>query len=1010
MLLYVLFLNVELSAQNLNISGKVTDATGNALSGAVVSIRGTGTGTTSNDGGEYVLNSVPEGSVLEFILVGYVTREIRVAGNETVINAVMQEDTESLDEVVVVGYGTQKKVNLAGAVSTVSAERIVQTPSSNLTNSIAGRLSGVLATNSSGAPGSGSSLQIRGLSTLNNNSPLIVIDGIIGGDFSQIDPNEIQSVTVLKDASAAVYGARAANGVFLITTKRGELGKPKITYNGMVGIQQPTQYTKLMTPYEYAVNKNKAYRNMGYDPSNPAQAPNFYSDELIARLKAGTWGVNWQEASFQDNPIETQHNLSVNGGTEVLRYFLSAGYLDQDGMFENMDFKRYNLRANVDAKITRHLDIGLNVEGLQTNNNLLGTNIGELFFDMVAADPARYEAPYYPDGNPVDPQVRNPVENPKSGGYERQKTNYFRYVLSFEQRLPFVTPGLSVKGNASSSYNYYFSKRFVKPFMMYVEDEAGNVTSSIQRGTALALTESFQNVRTSVYNISLNYARIFGGHDLSAMLLYEQLEATGDGMNGTKQDYMTDIKDELSASGTNNQSFNGTSILSEARRGLVGRANYAFKGRYLFEFSFRYDGSYRFPKDTRFGFFPSVLLAWRISEEPFFKKAGGLDFVDNLKLRFSKGLVGNDAVNPFQFMDSYSFSSGGPVFGGSPEVRINYGVYANPLITWEKQDNNNIGIDLSLWKGKLSIEADAFYRLTRDILASRDRSVPGTFGRNLPSENYAQMQSHGVDLTVGHLNRIGDLQYSLQLTGTYATNKVTQIDDPSSRLDYEKQLNRPRGFRVGYDALGFFQSEEEAASWYGGKQFGQNSIAGDIKYADVDGDGEITNTDQKILSYNGYAPRIVFGLSLGLKWKNFDLDILAQGAGMRTVLMTDMARTMFVWALCNSPAYLTDSWSPDNRDAEYPIAWIDARSINNRTSSVWLKDAAYVRLKSASLGYTIRQKKLQSIGIEKLRVYLSGYNLFTLSQFKEFDPEAEDPSARYYPQQRNINIGVNISF
>jgi TonB-linked SusC/RagA family outer membrane protein len=629
---------------------------------------------------------------------------------------------------------------------------------------------------------------------------------------------------------------------------------------------------------------------------------------------------------------------------------------------------------------------------------------------MVAADPARYAAAYYPDGKPVDPQVRNPVENPKSGGYDRYRTNYFQGVLSFEQRLPFVTSGLSLKGNAAFNYEYYFSKRFVKPFMSYVEDDDGNVISASLLGPALSLSENFQNTHGTVYNISLNYARFFGSHDVSAMLLYEQTESGGDQMNGTKQEYTTDIKDELYASGTNNQYFTGTSILNDARRSLVGRVNYAYNSKYLFEFSFRYDGSYRFPKDTRFGFFPSVLLAWRISEESFFKKSG-LAFVDNLKLRISKGRIGNDRVNAFQFMDSYSINSSmGPVFGGSPDILIYYGVYPNPLITWEKQDNNNIGLDLSLWNGKLSIEADAFYRKTKDILWSRVRSVPGTFGRSLPNENYAQMQSHGIDLTVGHQNRINEWQYSVQLTGTYATNKVTQIDDPPSSLDYEKQLNRPVGFRVGYESLGFFQSEEEATSWFGGKQFGQNSIAGDIKYADVDGDGEITNRDQKILSYNGYAPRLIFGLAFGVKWKNFDLDILAQGAALRTVLINENGRTMFIWALCNSPSYLTDSWSPDNRDAKYPIAWVDYRSINDRTSSVWLKDAAYIRLKSASLGYTIKQKGLQSIGIDKLRVYISGFNLFTLSQVKEFDPEAEDPSARYYPQQRNINLGINISF
>jgi TonB-linked SusC/RagA family outer membrane protein len=991
------------------ITGTVVDSKGEAIIGANISEKGTRNGAVSDLEGKFSLQVNPD-AILVITYIGYTTQEV-VVGDQTNLNITLSENNQALDEVVVIGYGTQKKVNLTGAVSTITAEKLTSTPSINLTNSMAGRLTGVIATNPNGQPGSGSNLSIRGQSTMNNNSPLFVIDGIISNDIAHIDPNEIQSISVLKDASASVYGARAANGVFLVTTKRGTMGKPKISYSGMVGVQNSTQYTRLLSGYEYAVARNAGLVNQGYDITNPAHASRFFSDQEVADLKSGKMGVDWQKEALKKNSLATQHNISVNGGTEQIRYFMSLGYLDQDGMFDNINFKRYNFRANVDTKITSTLDVGLNLEAYQTNTQGLGTVYDELFWDMIIANPTTFSSAYYPDGRPVDPQVRNPAENPKSGGYERKKTGALSGTLSFEQRLPFITEGLSVRGNASIYSESYFRKKFVKPFTMYIEDANGNILNALQRGTGLALDENFRLLRRNTYNISLNYARTFDKHDFAGLLLFEQTDETGDSMNGTKQDYSTDIKDELFASGTANQSFTGTGILNDARRSWVGRLNYAYNSKYLLETSFRYDGSYRFPKENRWGFFPSVSLGWRISEEGFFKNAATLEFIDHLKIRASKGLIGNDRVNAFQYMDAYSINSGsGPVLGGVPQVLINYGVYPNSNITWEKQDNNNLGLEASLWKGMLTAEMDVFYRKTTDILWSRDRSVPETFGRGLPNENYAQMRSSGFEINLGHHNKINEVQYDVQLIGSYATNKVTQIDDPSSRLDYEKQLNRPLGFIVGYDALGFFQSNEEAAAWYGGKQFGQATQAGDIKYADVDGDGEISNRDQKILSNNNGTPKIVYGLSFGLKWKNFDLDLMAQGAAAVTKTMDLNGRTMFLWGIGNTFEYMLDYWSPENRDAKYPLAWVDGRSNNDRVSQIWMKNAAYLRLKTASLGYTFTQRWLKNKGIENLRLYVSGTNLFTWSALKEFDPEAENGGGRYYPQQKNVNIGLNLTF
>ncbi|MDR3268576.1 MAG: SusC/RagA family TonB-linked outer membrane protein, partial [Tannerella sp.] len=657
--------------QGKRITGVVADTNGEPVIGANVVEKGTTNGTVTDVDGRFSL-AVSNNATLVVSFIGYNAQEL-VVGDQTDLKIILAESSLGLDEVVVVGYGTQKKVNLTGSVSTISAEKLTQTPSANLTNAMAGRLSGVIATNKNGLPGSGSDLQVRGLSTLNNNQPLIVIDGIIGRDLSNIDPNEIQSISVLKDASSSVYGARAANGVFLVTTKRGTIGKPKISYTGMVGIQQPTQYPELMNAYQWAYTRNQAMRNQGYDPSNPAQASMFFTDQQMADFQSGKVGTDWYDQTMKKNSMQTQHNLSVNGGSEMIRYFMSLGYLNQDGMFDNIGFRRYNLRANVDAKITQHLDVGANLEGRQMNYHTPGNGVSKIFNDLLWVQPT-FKSPYHPDGKPADTGGEHPLEDIKSSGYDRQTTGEYQGTLFFDYRLPFITPGLSLKGNASLYKQIFFSKRFFTPFALYQEDAEGNVTSINQRGT-ISLSEEVRQLNAFNYNISLNYAHTFKKHDVAALLLFEQSEETGDNLNGSRQDFSTTIKDELYASGTANQTISGTSVLNEARRSVVGRINYAFSSKYLLEFSFRYDGSYRFPKETRFGFFPSVSAGWRISEESFFKNSSALQFVDNLKIRGAKGLIGNDRINAFQFTDAYSINSAsGPVFGGTSQTLINYGV------------------------------------------------------------------------------------------------------------------------------------------------------------------------------------------------------------------------------------------------------------------------------------------------------------------------------------------------
>lgn len=998
-----------LHAQQITVTGRVTDDKGEALPGVNIILKGSATGQVTDVNGRYGIGVPGTDGVLIFSFVGYIPQEISV-GNRTTIDVELAQDNKALEEVVVVGYGTQKRVNLTGAVATISGKELQQTPTNNLTNAIGGRLPGVIAVQGNGRPGLGSSIQIRGASTLNSNSPLVVVDGIVRTDgFGNLDPNEVESISVLKDASsAAVYGARAANGVILITTKRGVTGKPTVTYSGMVGTQQPTLYPKLMSAYDYAKVRNQALLNQGYNPNNPSQASLFYSDADIEGFKTG--GTDWYKETFKENSLLTQHNLSVNGGTEAIRYFMSMGYMAQDAMYDNFNFRRVNLRSNVDAKITESLTIGLNLEARHELYNYPGWDANAIFQRVINQSPLLQS--YHPSGRPFNTNAEHPVEMIRTSGYNKNPYNIFQGALSFRQKLSFLTEGLSLRGNAAYYKQNRFNKIFVTPYSMYDEDAGGNVTNVKVVGSQTYLSELFHELNNVTLNLSLNYDNTFGRHDVGGLLLYEQFSSTGNTFTARKQDFATNIKDEFFASGPTNQTITGNGIIDDLRRSVVGRFNYAFDSRYLLEATFRYDGSYRFPKSQRFGFFPAFSAGWRVSEEAFFRNSGLSRHVDNLKIRVSKGLIGNDRVNPFQFTDTYGITTNiGPVIDNQSQSFVAYGVYPNPNITWEKQENNNIGLEASFLNSKLGLEFDYFFRTTKDILWSRDRSVPETFGRSLPNENYAEVKSRGFEWTLTHQNKVNSFGYNLRLIGSFATNKVTRIDDPSNALDYQIQLGRPMGFRAGYESLGLFQSQEEATAWYGGTQFGQKSLPGDIKYQDVNGDGAITLQDQKILTNYNETPRIVYGLAGGWDWKRFDFNFLLQGAAQRTLFISgDGGRVMYSGGFRNNFDFLKDSWSPDNPDAKYPLPWINARTVNNQNSNLWLRNAGYLRLKSVDIGYSLNPEWLKRINIQRLRVYVSGFNLLTVSPMKEFDPEAETGTGYYYPQQRNLNVGVNLSF
>lgn len=1006
----------------LTVQGKVLNEKGMPLPGAAVIVKGTAKGATTDTMGIFTLHQVQAPAELQIRMLGYALQETGISKHHSdFLNIVLTADTKSLNQIVVVGYNTQQKGNIISSIATISGMELQKTPTANISNTLAGRVPGILAATTSGRPGSGAYLRIRGKVSLNEPGPLVVIDGIVrNDDYGSINPEEVENISVLKDAAAtAAYGARAAGGVILITTKRGKVGKPVMTYNGFTGTESPTKYPRLMDPYTYAITRNQAALNAGYDPGNPTQASRFYSPQQLADFKSGKVGTDWWQENFSGKGALSQHNIAVRGGSEQIRYFAVLGYVNQQGLWDAYNYKRFNLRSNVDAKINATLNIGLNLEARRSITKAAGLDAYTIFEHTVQTPPTL--AAYTPSGRYNDLMVPHPIADITQSGSNKQQDEIFQGTLFFEQQLPFITEGLSLKGTAAVVRRQYFQKLWRTPYLLYSEDPQGNITGSRTIGiSGLTTTSLFQELKqfTNITaNISLNYTRTIGKHELSGLALYERIEQHSHYFNASRQQFPTNQRDDFYASGVDQQTVDGKSAVDDARKSFVGIFNYAYNTRYLLNATMRYDGSYKFPPGKRWGLFPSVSAGWRLSEEPFLKGAG---FINDLKLRASTGVTGNDNVNAFQYLDEYTFSQGqvpgtfppfyAPVIDNQPTVVLNNGVYANPNITWEKLHTTNFGLDATILNGLLEITFDYFLRTTSDMLWDRASSVPATFGRKLPKENYAAMKSNGLEFVLRHAGQAHAVQYDISVQGTFSANRITKIDDPENGNAWEKRLGRPLGFTTGYRALGLFQSEEEINKWYGGKQFGQQQVPGDIKYADVNGDGEITDQDQAVISNYDVLPQIIYGISGGLRWKNFDMDFLFQGAAQRSLILSMEAITLFRGGQYNSFQYLSEgAWSPQHTTAKYPRATIDASFNNNRYSSFWLRNTAYLRLKAVNIGYTFNASWFKQHN-KKLRLYVAGANLFTWSPFTEFDPEAESGVGYYYPQMRTFTTGVNFSF
>jgi TonB-linked SusC/RagA family outer membrane protein len=989
------------------LRGVVTDSSGIGLPGVSIFIKSSpGSGVISDRNGNFHLQ-VPDNSVLVINFVGFISQEIPV-GKRDFISVRLKEDTKSLNEVVVVAYGTQKKTNVTGALTSISTEEITRAPSASLSNVLAGRLPGLLTIQSSGEPGADDAqLYIRGYGTYNGKSPLILIDGI-ENNIDRIDANEVESVSVLKDAAAtAVYGMKGANGVLLITTKRGKIGKPSVSLTSQLSMQRPTRVPEYLDAFDALTLKKEGLLN---DQLNA----NLYTDEYLNKFRDRSNptyqylypNVDWVDAVLKPYSLMNQNNLNISGGSSSTRYFVSMSYLNQQGLYNNSNLSNYNMqaslnkynfRSNVDIDITKDLTLEMNLSDVVRDRNYPGATASTLW-NMFRVTPSYLYPLTNPDGSV--PGLSNAPAHPwgrlTQNGYKRLFENTMSAIVGFNLKLPFVTPGLSVRGRFA--FDAQNTRNITRPRSYstynYTIDESetdlskGNYTEINTGDEQLDFALDANSNRKSTVEGYINYGRTFANkHEVTAMVRYNQAQR----FNATTQ-----------ADG-------GVAALPYKELGVVGRVNYTYDGRYVAEFDAGYNGSENFISGRRMGFFPAGSVAWVISNEPFLKKSRVLNL---LKIRASLGTVGVDnSSRRFPYISTWITDGGnGYQFGeaadGNKYSSAEEDVAGNIFLTWEKARKANIGLDLGLFNNALTISGDIFAEHRTNILTSA-LTIPDLVGiRLLPPVNAGIVDNKGFEVEAAWRKRFG--QHGLFLKGnySYAKNKIISAAEPNYTFSYQA-----RKFTQVYEANGLIAAglfKDQADIDRSPSQAGYGIIRpGDIKYVDRNGDGIINSQD---IGYLGQTlrPKSVFGFNMGYSFKQFELNVLFQGAVGGYNWLTGSS----AWAFASNASVLADwkdkHWTPTHQNAEYPRISSTDNPNNNQNSTFWLRSSDYLRLKNVEIAYVLPGKFLNRLGLRGARVFVNGVNLYTWDKFEIFDPEIPDGFGDY-PQQKVYNFGFNVT-
>lgn len=972
-----------------SISGTVVDEKGLPLANVTILVKNTGRGTTTDKDGNFSISLNDTDQQLTISAVGYISQTVTV-DSQSPLRIELKTGISAIDEVVVVGYGTQKKRDLTTAVSVVKSKDVLESKSFSVSNSLAGKVPGLIVNQRNSRPGSDeASILIRGASTVGNTSALIVVDGVANRDgISRIDPNDIESITVLKDASAAIYGAQSANGVVLVTTKRGKLGKPTVNYSYNNGFVSPTRYLKMSEAGNFVKGINDLDRQ---EKRTPTYTEKQVTDYINGTLPSTDWLRETQKSSFNQD----RHNLSLSGGGESVKYFLSLGLGNQGNININDDkskYTQYNFRSNIDAQVNKNFSVGLDVAGRRENKNYLGVSDGELFSWSVLGSPVLPATilggyPAAGRGN------NNPLAVVTSDSYNRNENNIFNGTLKATYKIPGL-PELSVDGFYALDQYQYFSKVWQQPWTYYTDVDGVAVPGIRPNGPSLS--HRVDKNQSITKNIKLNYAKTFDKHDISAFVSFEQNQTKNENVQAAREGFVSPLIDQLFAGSPikDNQSNNG-SASDGARQNYLGRISYAYNQKYLAQFYIGVNGSQIFPKGQRFGNFPGGSLGWVLSEEAFMKK---ISFVNILKLRASYGLLGNDRVGQYQYLNVFNFG-GGYVFGDKDVSSLNPSVAANPNITWEKKKSLDIGLDATILNRSLSFTIDYFKSRTSDILTRRNATVPNYTGLSLPNENIGIVDNNGFDGEVNYTKTVGKVHFNIGANFTYAKNKVVFVDEVEPAEEYQRRTGRPIGTQFLYKVVGIYKNQADLDQFPGldGKRIG------DLIYADVNGDGKINSDDMAPIERNA-TPQIQYGFNLGAQYGQFDLSAQFQGQARASQYFSYLFD-----AANNSPEYfLKNAWSPEHESGTLPRI---GRSKDN--NDLFLRDVSFLRLKNIEFGYTLPGGLLSKIGFQSARAFVNGYNLLTFDKLKKDglgDPEQVDPKGFVFPQTKILTLGINVTF
>lgn len=1046
----LLCISVGTASAQARLSGKVTDESGQALPGVAVLVSGTTTGTMTDDNGNYSLSGIKKGSAIVFSSLGMAEQTFVWDGKLARLDVVMIEDVTFLEETVVVGYGTQKKSSMTAAVSAMKGDELLKAPSTNVSQLLAGKLPGISSVQESGEPGlDQASLRIRG----SIYGAAYIVDGFPVENLNDVDPADIESISVLKDgASAAVYGLKSSGGVIIVTTKRGQAGKPKITYNASLGASMNANFPDFMDGPQFAYYYNVAQMMdqlaSGAIASEADYVPYFKKSQVEMMLNDDPTD-GWDNVNYIDKVFGTgltqKHNVTVQGGTEKTRYFVSFGYLGQKGNIDNFNYDRFNVRTNIDADLARNFKFTLGLSGVFSNRHTPAFNSGGTDANSYLEEqgwlsianqtiqmhpylPEKYDGLYSASIKKNTSLPQSPLAAIYESGYKKTRGMSVSANTSLQYELPWVK-GLVLKVSGVFDYGTSYNKNLNTPYELMAYSAGSWTKTSDPRGngSGVNLGEGSSYWQQLVGQASISYVNSFGKNNLDLLALAEIRDYKSNKLSGYVKDIPFASLPELSYGKPEQSPIMGSSDASRSA-GYVFRARYNYDEKYLAEFTGRLDGSYKFAGmlHTRWGFFPSGSVGWRISKEDFMKNAG---IVDDLKVRASVGLLGNDNVSSYMFLASYD----------QYDSKINYpisgGVTSNPAygpsgvpntdLTWEKTLSYNVGVDLSMWNEKLGVEIDGFYNYMFDLLTYQSSGFPSSMGGYYPTwVNQNSLDTKGIDILLSHRNKFmaggHPFIYGISASVTYSKTRWLKYNDEPNVPSGQKRVGTTYGTFLAWQADGLYRSEEEIdnSAWYGTRP-----CVGDIKYVDLNGDGKIDNQDKSIIGRPN-MPELTFGLNIDFAWNGIDFNAQFTGGALFDVSMTgtyynDMDDNT-IWTQtfkenANSPLYLVENaysiYNPDGTFPRLTLGGTGHGGDNGLASTFWIRDGKYIRLKSAQLGYTFPRKWMSKARIETLRIFVEGQNIFTIDGLPEgIDPESPGVNNGYYPQQRLLMGGLTITF